>query len=164
MFDSGSAIIELLSHHGRYVPVAGCNVSLEVVNVWKLAEYLKAQRAPVVQDLTDNSWGDTSFKVSDPEGLEVTFFTETAKKTREKEFFSFNTIMQIGLTGFTMLGFILTSLKLPQYGLLANLISEFFWIYAGYKAWRSANQFGIFITTIVITLIVINGVINYWFL
>ena len=81
-----------------------------------------------------------------------------------KKILTFNNVMQVGLTGFTMLGFILTALKLPQYGLLANLVSEFFWIYSAYKAWKNADQIGIFVTTIIITLIVISGVINYWFL
>jgi len=76
---------------------------------------------------------------------------------------SLNTLMQIGLTIFTMLGFLLTSLKLPQYGLIANLVSQIFWLYSAHKAWREANQIGIFIATIFITIILISGVINYWF-
>jgi hypothetical protein len=72
--------------------------------------------------------------------------------------------MQIGLVGFTMLGFLLTGFKLPQYGLIANLISEIFWVYSSYKAWKEADQIGIFVTTIVITLILAWGVANYWFL
>ncbi len=75
-----------------------------------------------------------------------------------------NTLMQIGLTFFTMLGFLLTAMKLPQYGLIASLVSEIFWIYSAYKSWKKADQIGIFITAIFITLIVIYGVINYWFL
>lgn len=70
--------------------------------------------------------------------------------------------MQIGLVAFTMLGFLLTALKLPEYGLIANLISEIFWLYSSYKAWKNANQIGIFINTILITMIVLFGVINYW--
>jgi hypothetical protein len=76
----------------------------------------------------------------------------------------FNAFMQVGLIGFTMLGFLLTSLKMPQYGLVANLISEIFWLYSSYRAWKEANQIGIFITTIAITIILISGVINYWVL
>ena len=72
--------------------------------------------------------------------------------------------MQVGLVGFTMLGFLLTSFKLPRYGLIANLISEIFWLYSSYKAWKQADQVGIFITAIFITLIIIWGVINYWLL
>jgi len=81
-----------------------------------------------------------------------------------KKYLTFNNFMQAGLIAFTMLGFLLTSLKLPQYGLILNLISEIFWLYSAYKAWKQANQIGIFITTVIITLIIISGIINYWLL
>jgi len=71
--------------------------------------------------------------------------------------------MQVGLVGFTMLGFLLTSLKLPQWGLVSNLISEIFWLYSSWRAWKEAKQFGIFITTIFVTMVLIFGVANYWF-
>ena len=77
---------------------------------------------------------------------------------------AFNTLMQVGLVGFTMLGFLLVSLKLPQYGVIANLIAQIFWFYSAYKAWKEANQLGIFINTIIIFLILVAGVINYWLL
>jgi hypothetical protein len=73
-----------------------------------------------------------------------------------------NAVMQVGLVGLTVLGFLLTSLKLPQYGLAANLTSQIFWLYCAYKAWREAKQIGIFIVTIVIIVILIGGVIHYW--
>lgn len=72
--------------------------------------------------------------------------------------------MQVGLVGFSLTGFLLTSLKLPQYGLISLLISEIFWLYSSYKAWREAKQLGIFITTVFVTGTVLFGVINYWFL
>jgi hypothetical protein len=77
---------------------------------------------------------------------------------------SLNTIVQICLTVFTVLGFILTSFKYPQYGLIAALISQAFWLNSSYKAWREAGQIGIFITTIFITITIIFGIINYWVL
>lgn len=80
------------------------------------------------------------------------------------KYFTVNALMQVGLVGFTALGFLLTSLKLPQYGLIFNLISQIFWVYSSYKAWKNADQIGIFITTVFITLIVASGVINYWLL
>ena len=81
---------------------------------------------------------------------------------RVKKYLNFNNFMQVGLVGFTMLGFLLTAMKLPEYGLIANLVSEIFWMYSAYKAWKEANQIGIFITAILITLIIISGIINYW--
>jgi hypothetical protein len=73
-----------------------------------------------------------------------------------------NIAMQVGLVVFTGLGFLLTSLKLPHYGVIANLIGQVFWLYSSYRAWREADQIGIFISTVVITLILIYGVTNYW--
>lgn len=81
---------------------------------------------------------------------------------KELERRSLNNVMQVGLVGFTMLGFLLTSLKLPQYGVAANLVSEIFWLYGTYKAWKEANQIGMFINTLIVTAILIFGVINYW--
>jgi len=71
-------------------------------------------------------------------------------------------LMQIGLVVCTGLGFLLTSLKLPHYGVIANLIGPVFWVYSSYRAWREADQIGIFISTVVITVILIYGVTNYW--
>ncbi len=71
-------------------------------------------------------------------------------------------LMQIGLVVFTSLGFLLTSLKLPHYGVIANLIGQVFWLYSSYRAWREADQIGILISTICITLILVYGVTNYW--
>ncbi len=81
-----------------------------------------------------------------------------------QKYFNFNNFIQFGLTVFTIMGILLTSLKLPQYGLIAVFISEFFWIYSSYKAWKEAGQIGIFITTVVYTLIVLFGMVNYWIL
>ena len=73
-----------------------------------------------------------------------------------------NALMQAGLLVFTMLGFLLTSMKLPQYGLLANIVAQIFWFYASYRAWKEADQYGIMINTTLITFILIFGIINYW--
>ena len=73
-----------------------------------------------------------------------------------------NIVMQVGLVVCTGLGFLLTSLKLPHYGVIANLIGQVFWLYSSYRAWREADQIGIFISTVIITLILIYGVTNYW--
>lgn len=81
-----------------------------------------------------------------------------------KKHLTLNNFAQVGLIVFTMLGFLLTSLKLPAYGLIFNLISQVFWIYSSYKAWKNANQIGIFINTIFITLIILWGIVNYWIL
>ena len=76
----------------------------------------------------------------------------------------FDIISNVCLPVFTTLGFLLTSLKLPQWGLASNLFSEIFWLYSAYRAWKDANQIGIFINTILILIILIGGVVNYWLL
>lgn len=81
-----------------------------------------------------------------------------------KKYLTFNTFAQVGLVVFSILGYLLTSLKFPQYGLIAALVSEIFWFYSSYKGWKEANQIGMFITTIIITLVLIFGVVNYWFM
>lgn len=71
---------------------------------------------------------------------------------------------QVGLVFFTLGGFLLTSLKFPEYGLILALISQVFWLYSSYLAWRSADQIGMFVNTVITSLIITYGVINYWFL
>jgi hypothetical protein len=71
-------------------------------------------------------------------------------------------LVQVGLVGFTGAGFLLTALKLPQYGLMVNLAGQVFWLYSSYKAWRGAGQIGMFIISVGVTLILIVGVVNYW--
>ena len=75
-----------------------------------------------------------------------------------------NAFMQAGLLVFTMFGFLLTGMKLPQYGLIVNMIAQVFWFYASYRAWKEADQYGIMINTIIVTGVVIYGVLNYWVL
>lgn len=72
--------------------------------------------------------------------------------------------MQIGLLAFTTTGFLLMSLKLPQYGLIVSLVAQIFWIYSSYKAWKEAGQIGIFVNTLVLTGVFAYGVWNYWVL
>jgi hypothetical protein len=74
-----------------------------------------------------------------------------------------NVVVQVCLPLFTIGGFLLTSLKLPQYGVIAGLLAQIFWLYASYKALRTAKQVGIFINTICSTVIFAYGVLNYWY-
>jgi hypothetical protein len=57
-----------------------------------------------------------------------------------RNIFTLNNFMQVGLTGFTITGFLLTSMKIPEYGLLFNLIAQIFWLYSSWKAGKEANQ------------------------
>lgn len=71
-------------------------------------------------------------------------------------------VSQFALPVLTILSQIATSLKYPEYGLLILLISEPFWIYSSWKGYKDAGQIGMFVTTIIMTIVVLIGVINYW--
>ncbi len=72
--------------------------------------------------------------------------------------------VQVGLPAATLLGFLLISMGKPEWGVVVSLGSQVFWLYSSYHAWRGAGQLGIFINTILATMIFTYGVINYWFL
>jgi len=74
MFDVGGTILELLSPKDGYKPIMGCSFSLEVHDVHALWESMKNGNN-IVFPIRDNSWRDTSFCISDPEGFQITFFT-----------------------------------------------------------------------------------------
>jgi catechol 2,3-dioxygenase-like lactoylglutathione lyase family enzyme len=79
MFDTGGAILELLTPKGEYLPFQGSDISLKVDNVWELWERLKDYPS-IVKALDSYSWGDTGFKIADPEGFKISFFTSTKEK------------------------------------------------------------------------------------
>ncbi len=74
MFDTGSAVLELLSPDDEYLSIQGANVSLQVEDVWTLWEKLK-DHPNIAKPLETRSWGDTSFRITDPEGFRISFFT-----------------------------------------------------------------------------------------
>lgn len=76
---------------------------------------------------------------------------------------AFNILAQFALPALTIGAQIATSLKYPQWGLIINLVSQPFWLYSSWKAYKQAKQIGIFVTTIIFTIITALGIINYWF-
>lgn len=77
MFDTGSAIIEILSPVNGYKDFQGTDISLEVTDVKALWEYIKSQAdIKIAHELRDNDWGDTSFAIKDPNGFKISFFTK----------------------------------------------------------------------------------------
>ena len=75
MFDVGGTIFELIARKAD-VKGKGADVSLEVADVRKLWEELKTY-PKIAHAIRDNSWGDTSFAILDPEGSKISFFTKT---------------------------------------------------------------------------------------
>jgi hypothetical protein len=76
----------------------------------------------------------------------------------------FDRLSQFLLPFLTIVGFLLISLKMPRLGLPIQLLAQVIWLYSGYQAWKKADQIGIFISAIALTIIVLFGVINYWFI
>lgn len=75
-----------------------------------------------------------------------------------------NSISQFAIPILTVTTQIVIAFKYPQYGLIINMLAQPFWIYSGWKAYKQAGQIGLFITTIIITIVIGLGIINYWFL
>lgn len=65
---------------------------------------------------------------------------------------------------FTLGGQLAIALKYPLIGLVINLLAQPFWIYSSWRGYKDAKQIGLFITTIIMTIIIIGGIINYLFL
>ncbi|MDD4902716.1 MAG: hypothetical protein PHE24_06300 [Patescibacteria group bacterium] len=76
----------------------------------------------------------------------------------------FDISAQIFIPFFTIAGYLAISFKLPQWGLILNLAAQPFWIYSTWKAYKNAGQIGILINTVILTMIIAFGVVNYWFM
>ena len=76
MYDTGAATFELIQDSEAEKPSASSRIAISVPDVWALFERLK-NKVPVVFPLRDNSWGDTSFRIKDPDGFPITLFTPT---------------------------------------------------------------------------------------
>lgn len=76
----------------------------------------------------------------------------------------FNMTAQIAIPTLTIFTQIAIALKYPQWGLIINMFAQPFWIYSTWKSYKEAGQIGMFVTTIVITVVLAFGILNYWFL
>lgn len=74
MFAVGNTTLELISPEDEYTPVTGCELSIEVDDVWKVWKRFEG-KGNVIFGIRKNEWGDTSFCITDPENLKITFFT-----------------------------------------------------------------------------------------
>lgn len=66
---------------------SGLGASLRVPNVWKLWERVKRLNVTILFPLRNNSWGDVSFGIADPEHFPLIFFTPVNGRI-EGNFFS----------------------------------------------------------------------------
>ncbi|HET6979292.1 MAG TPA: VOC family protein [Pyrinomonadaceae bacterium] len=76
MYDTGAATFELIQDSEADKPSSSSRIAISVPDVWSLFERLK-NKVPVIFPLRDNSWGDTSFRIKDPDGFPITLFTPT---------------------------------------------------------------------------------------
>ncbi|MAT96402.1 MAG: hypothetical protein CL608_04595 [Anaerolineaceae bacterium] len=79
LYDTGAAVFELIQDLEADKPNASCRIAIMVPDVWTLFERLK-DKVIIVFPLRDNSWGDTSFRISDPDGFPITLFTMTKER------------------------------------------------------------------------------------
>lgn len=84
MFNTGDAILELLTPKDGYKPVQGAGLSLMVKDVWLLWERLK-DHSNIIKLLNQKPsvWGDVGFRIADPEGFQITFFTPAKHQPKE---------------------------------------------------------------------------------
>lgn len=75
---------------------------------------------------------------------------------------TFNSVAQMAIPVMTIGGQIAIALKFPAWGLIIALASQPFWLYSSWKSYRQAGQIGIFINTVVFSIVTAFGVINYW--
>lgn len=64
----------------------------------------------------------------------------------------------------TISGQLAIALKYPLLGLIINLFAQPFWIYSAWRAYKSAKQIGLLINSLIMSVVIIGGIINYLFL
>jgi len=74
----------------------------------------------------------------------------------------FDSFTQIAIPTLTISSQVFIAFKYPQWGLIVNLCAQPFWLYSSWKAYKGAGQIGLLITTIIMTIVLAFGVINYW--
>ena len=80
MFDAGAAGIEVMASRDGFLPsVQGVGLALMVEDVWSLWEKLK-DHPNIIKKLRSRPWGDISFRITDPEGFQISFFTHAKLK------------------------------------------------------------------------------------
>lgn len=74
----------------------------------------------------------------------------------------FDTITQIAIPVLTIGAQIIIAFKLPQWALFVMLVAQPFWLYSTWKAYKKAGQIGMFINTVIFSMVTIFGIVNYW--
>ncbi len=83
IYDTGYGYLEFMTKTDAPSFGANTRLALGVEDVWSLYEDLRA-KVTIAHDLINNWWGETSFGIKDPNGLEVVFLTETTGKANQE--------------------------------------------------------------------------------
>ncbi|MFA5248695.1 MAG: hypothetical protein WC415_05830 [Patescibacteria group bacterium] len=76
----------------------------------------------------------------------------------------FNLFTQILIPVLTISGQIALAFKFPQWALVMVLTAQPFWIYSSWKSFKEAGQVGMFINSVIFSVVTLFGFLNYWFL
>lgn len=76
----------------------------------------------------------------------------------------FNSLTQIVIPVLTIGGQIAIAMKFPQWGLIVALASQPFWLYSSWKSYKEAGQVGMFVNTVIFSIVTVYGLVNYWML
>ena len=79
MFDF--TVLELIDDRRSAAVVSACGLSLAVENDWKLHQELIRSDISI-GPLKERDWGDTSFRIEDPSGFSIVFFSQTRQTPR----------------------------------------------------------------------------------
>lgn len=74
----------------------------------------------------------------------------------------FNKVTQIALPVMTIAVQTAIAIKMPEWGLVINMLAQPFWIYSAWRSYKQAGQIGLLVTTLIVTVIIGLGIINYW--
>lgn len=74
----------------------------------------------------------------------------------------FDQTAQFAIPVFTLASQLAIAVKFPQWGLVLGLAAQPFWLYSSWKGYRKARQIGMFINTVLCTIIIVFGIVNYW--
>ncbi|MDR0462607.1 MAG: hypothetical protein LBG64_00045 [Pseudomonadales bacterium] len=86
------------------------------------------------------------------------------KKSKNKSGETFNNFAQFAIPSLTIGAQLLIALRMAEFGLIVNLLAQPFWMYSAWRSYKQAGQIGMLITTVILTIIIIGGVINHWIL
>ena|SRR5258706_10183372 len=77
LYNTGASVLELIQDSLASPSNGSSRIAISVPDAWKLFEELK-DKVTIEFPLRNNSWGDTSFRIKDPEGFFITIFTPTS--------------------------------------------------------------------------------------